>query len=209
MSISIDMRRLAFLLAATLLLMVLAGCGLTAPRSSDGFADLDSLGLRDTDRVISLSIGPSLLRFAARHLDEDENEVRDLLNGLDGVRIRVYEVTGDSRRVAGRMDAMSQRLQADGWEPVMLVRRQEEQAHMLLRMADGRVCGMTVLVLDDESEAVIVNLMGEINPQHFEDLMVTLDVEAGGIDRLEIADEDRLHAEGGPTPRWRLRPGGH
>ena len=196
MSISIEMRRLALLLAATLLLMVLAGCGLTAPRSSDGFADLDSLGLRDTDRVISLSIGPSLLRFAARHLDEDEDEVRDLLNGLDGVRIRVYEVTGDSRRVAGRMDAMSQRLQADGWEPVMLVRRQEEQAHRLLRMSDGRVCGMTGLVLDDESEAVIVNLMGEINPQHFEDLRVTLDVEAGGIDRLEIADEDRLHAEG-------------
>ena len=196
MSISIEMRRLALLLAATLLLMVLAGCGLTAPRSSDGFADLDSLGLRDTDRVISLSIGPSLLRFAARHLDEDEDEVRDLLNGLDGVRIRVYEVTGDSRRVAGRMDTMSQRLQADGWEPVMLVRRQEEQAHMLLRMADGRVCGMTVLVLDDESEAVIVNLMGEIDPQHFEDVMVALDVDAGGVDRLEIADEDRLHAEG-------------
>lgn len=177
-------RFLACLLAAGLLL--LGGCGITAPRGNEGFADLDSLGMLDTDRVISLSIGPTLLRFAASHMDEDEGEVRDLLRSLDGVRIRVYEVNGDSQRVAGRIDNMSRRLQSDGWEPVMLVRKEDEQAHMLLRMADNRICGMTVLVLDGESEAVVINLMGEISPEHFGDVMVALDVDAGGVDEVEV-----------------------
>ena len=72
------MGRLLIILAVALSLSLTA-CGITAPRSSDGYADLDSLGLRDTDRVISLSIGPALLGFAARHIDDDEPEVRELL----------------------------------------------------------------------------------------------------------------------------------
>lgn len=183
------MGRLIIFLAVALSLLTTA-CGITAPRSSDGYADLDSLGLRDTDRVISLSIGPALLRFAARHIDDDEPEVRELLRSLDGVRIRIYEVDGDATRVAGRMDRMSRDLQQDGWEPIMLVRQEDEQAHMLVRVVDGRMCGMTVLVLDGESEAVVVNLMGDFEPEQFGRMMAALDVDAGGVDHIEVAEED-------------------
>jgi hypothetical protein len=176
-------------LVLALALLMLAGCGFTAPRSSEGYADLDSLGMRDTDRVISLSIGPALLRFAANHVDDDP-EVQALLRSLDGVRIRVYEVDGDAERVANRMQTMSTNLQADGWEPVMLVRQEDEQAHMLMRMVNGEIRGMTVLVLDGQSEAVIVNLMGEIEPERFGEIMVALDVDAGGVAGVEVVDEE-------------------
>lgn len=171
-------------MAATLVLSVV-GCGITAPRSNEGYADLDSLGMMDTDRVISLSIGPALLRFAANHVDDDP-EVQELLRSLDGVRVRVYEVDGDAARVAGRMDRMSTKLQDDGWVPVMLVRQEEEQVHVLMRTVDGQIKGMTVLVLDGADEAVIVNLMGEIEPEKFSDVMVALDVNAGGVDEVEV-----------------------
>lgn len=181
-------------LAAALLLSV-AACGITAPRSNEGYADLESLGMFDTDRVISLSIGPTLLRFAANHIDDDEPEVRDLLRSLDGIRIRVYEVDGDAERVAGRMQRMSTRLQEDGWEPVMLIRQSDEQAHMLLRMEGDQICGMTVLLLDGEDEAVVINLMGEIQPQQFSDVMVALEVDAGNVDEVEVAEGDTLASE--------------
>ena len=138
---------------AALLLAGLAACGLTAPRSSEGYADLDSLGMFDTDRVISLSIGPTLLHFAAKYVDDDP-EVQDLLRSLDGVRVRIYEVDGDAQKVAGRMQRMSARLRADGWEPVMLVQREDEQAHMLMRMEGDQIRGMTVLVLDGQEKAM-------------------------------------------------------
>jgi hypothetical protein len=166
---------------AAALALLLSGCGLTAPRSSDGFANLDSLGIADTDRVLSLSLGPAILNFAANHVDDDP-ETRDLLRRLDGVRIRIYEVDGDPLRVAERMTRMSDRLQADGWEPVMLVRQPDQQAHMLLRIVDGRIHGMTVLVLDDESEAVVINLMGDIRPDQFGDAMVAMDIDSPGVE---------------------------
>jgi len=178
-------------LLAVLCAWSLGACGITAPRSSEGFADLDSLGLADTDRVLTLSIGPALLRFAAGHI-EDDPELRELLRDLDGVRIRIYEIDGDAVRVASRMDSMSRKLQAGGWEQVMLVRSEGEQAHMLMKVADDRICGMTVLVSDGDSEAVVINLMGEIDPRQFGDVMVALDVDAAGVQDVQ----PRVNQEG-------------
>jgi hypothetical protein len=166
----------------------LAACGITAPRGSEGFADLDSLGFADTDRVVALSIGPKVLNFAAQHSGDDP-ETQALLRGLDGVRIRVYEIDGNAARVATRMQSMSEKLAAGGWEQVMLVRSAGEQAHMLVKFADERICGMTVLVSDGHSEAVVVNLMGEIQPQQFSDVMVALDVDAAGVEEVQPRDD--------------------
>ncbi len=174
------------LLGIASLSIALCACGLTAPRSSDGYADLESLGMYDTDKVMTLSIGPTLLRFAASHVDDDP-EVRDLLKGLDGVRIRIYEINGDAGRVATRIDSMSRHLQDDGWEPVLLIREEDEATHMLLRTVDGQICGMTVLVSDGESEAVVINLMGEIKPQQFGDVMLALDTDTPGTGEVQLA----------------------
>ena len=166
--------------------LLVSACGLMAPSRSDGYADLESLGMRDTDRVMSLSIGPTLLRFAANHIDDDP-EIRNLLRSLDGVRVRIYEIDGDAGRVANRIGAMSAHLQEDGWETVVLIREQHEATHMLLRMSGSRISGMTVLTSDGESEAVVVNLMGDIQPEQFGDVMVALNVEAPGVRDVEVA----------------------
>lgn len=177
-------------LAAAGLSTMLFACGLTAPRSSDGFADLDSLGVRDVDRVMTLSIGPALLRFAASHIDDDP-ELRALLRSLDGIRIRIYEIDGDAGRVARRMGTMSNHLQEDGWEPVLSVREGDEVTQMLLRTVGGQVCGMTVLVSDGDSEAVVINLMGEIEPEQFGDVMVALEMDSPEVGRVELAVDEK------------------
>lgn len=167
--------------------LFLGGCGLTAPRSNDGYADLGSLGAFDVDNTLTLSIGPTLLRFAAAHT-EDDPETRALLRGLDGVRIRLYEIDGDADRVAQRVDRMGARLRADGWEPVALVQDAGETVHMLLKAVgegeDQRIAGLTVLVADRE-EAVVVNVMGELRPELFSETMVALDVDVAP--RVQVA----------------------
>jgi len=178
-------RTFSFLVAALYLLFISA-CGFTAPRSNEGFANLESLGMRDTDRVMSLSIGPTLLRFAAKYIDDDP-EIRDLLRSLDGVRVRIYEIDGNPQRVAARIGTMSEHLQSEGWEPVVLVREKNEETHMLLRMSGDRIQGMTVLTTDGYSEAVVVNLMGDIRPEQFGDVMVALNVDAPGIEDVKVA----------------------
>jgi hypothetical protein len=47
---------------------------------------------------------------------------------------------------------------------------------------------MTVLVSDGESEAVVINLMGEIRPQQFSDVIVALDVDTPGVENVQLAE---------------------
>jgi hypothetical protein len=178
------MPRLA--VAGLALCLVLGGCGLTAPRSGDGYANLESLGVLDTDRVTNLSIGPTVLHFAARHIEDDE-EMAKMLASLDGVRIKIYEINGDSGRVASRMNAMSIHLREDGWLPVALVREKDEAVHMLVQMDGQRIIGLTVLASDGEHEAVVVNLMGEIDPSGFGGMMVALDLDSANIQDVKVA----------------------
>jgi len=82
---------------------------------------------------------------------------------------------------------MSDHLQADGWEPVVLVRKANEETHMLVRMSGRKISGMTVLVSDGTTEAVVINLMGAIQPEQFGSVMVALEVDAPGIDDVRVA----------------------
>lgn len=160
--------------------VVLTACGITAPRSSEGYANLDSLGVFDTDRQMALSIGRLPIRIAIWALEEegDEPEVAALLRSLDGVRIRIYEIDGDPARVASRIRRMSAHLRKDHWEPVMLVTDEGEETHMLIRQRGDRILGLTLITSDGDSEAVVINVMGDIRPEAFGDVMVALDVDA-------------------------------
>jgi hypothetical protein len=169
-----------------LLALLLGACGLTAPRGDAGFADLDSPGVFDTERVLALSIGPALLKFAAGHMDEDP-EIQALLRGLEGVRVRVYEIDGDGERVARRMRRMSQDLEAKGWEPVVLVQDEGGQMRMLVKPGDEAIEGLLLIASDGTEEAVLVNLMGDLQPRYFSAVMVALDVDAP---RVEVASSD-------------------
>lgn len=158
------------------LLVILGGCGITAPRGNDGFANLDSPGLLDTDRTISLSLGPTVLGFAARFI-EDDPETQALLRSLDGVRVRTYEVHGDSGQVAQRLERMGSRLSHDGWSPVILVHEEGELVQMFARASGDGIKGITVVSADAE-EVVVINVMGDIRPADFGATMAALAIDA-------------------------------
>ena len=166
---------IALVLVLTLTTFLISSCGITAPRSNEGYANLDSPGIGDTNRTMSLSLGKTTLRFAARFLD-DEPETQALLRSLDGVRIRIYELHGDNERVARRFEHMGKKLGNDGWQPVMLVREEGELVQMFSKSSSNSMLGLTIVSADDE-EVVVINVMGDIQPEHFGDVMMALDVD--------------------------------
>jgi hypothetical protein len=163
------------LMAVVTTVMVLSGCGITAPRSNEGYANLDSTGVNDTNSTMALSLGPTTLRFAARFLD-DEPETQALLRSLDGVRIRIYDVYGDQERITRNFDHMGGKLLDDGWDPVMLVQEEGELVQMYVKSSAEGVSGLTIVSADDE-EVVVINVMGDIDPVYYTDVMYALNVD--------------------------------
>jgi len=83
---------------------------------------------------------------------------------------------------------MGQHLKQDGWESLALIRDRDEETQLLVRIKDQQICGMTVLTSDGKSEAVVINLMGEIRPEQFGDVMVALEVDAPGLENAQLAE---------------------
>ncbi len=154
--------------------IAVTSCGFTAPRSNEGYANLDSPGMLDTNRTMALSLGPTVLRFAALFLDE-EPEIKALLKSLDGVRIRTYEVYGDTDRIRRNFEHMGEKLGNDGWQSVMLIHDEGELVKMYAKSSGDAVRGLTIVSADEE-EIVVVNVMGDIDPVYYSDVMVALDI---------------------------------
>lgn len=164
----------------------LAACGFTAPRGNAGYANLDSPGMSETNRTMALSIGPTTMWFAARFLD-DEPETQALLRSLDGIRIRTYEVNGDSDRITRNFERMGGKLLGDGWDPVMLVREEGELVQMYAKSSGEGIQGLTIVSADD-SEVVVVNVMGDIDPVYYRDVMLALDMDDAPEVQIAAAD---------------------
>ena len=162
------------------LVVVLAGCGITAPVNNDGFADLEPLQGDHVTTTMMLSVGPTLLRVAARYVDDDP-ETEALLRALEGVRVRIYEIKGGAGEVAADFDRMSAKLRSGDWEPVVLVKEADERTHMLMKLDAETITGLTVLTSDGH-EAVVVNVMGELEPEMFSETMSLLDVSTPAIE---------------------------
>jgi len=155
-----------------LILVVLTGCGMTAPKRNAGYADLDGLSMWDVDATTTLSIGPTLLKFASSVI-EDDPQTKALLRHLDGVRVKMYEIEQDRLAVAESLGEINARLIAQGWQQVVLVREADETTYVLMKIIDARIAGLTVLTADS-AEVVLVNVMGELQPEMFDRTMAAL-----------------------------------
>ena len=144
-------------------LIALTGCGLTASKRSEGYADLDALRVPGLRTTASLSVGRVPLRIAGRFA-MDTPEGQQLFRGLHGVRVRVYELDERSRSAFNTgVEQLLQQLKNEGWEPAVVVREAGELVQILVKLEEEILQGMTIVVREKE-EATVVNLMGELKP---------------------------------------------
>jgi uncharacterized protein DUF4252 len=179
------MRRLTIIATVTLLL---TGCGITGNyRSDPGYAEFGSPGPLDTDLEFGLSLGALPLGIARFILDDDP-EIGPLLRELRAVRVYTYEVNRDAEDVAQRLQAVHSELVADGWLPIVKVREDNENVSVLLQPAEhGRNGNRGIAVIvQDSSEVVLVNLIGNVRLDQFAEYMVDLEVE---LPHIEIDPE--------------------
>jgi hypothetical protein len=174
--------RLAFrsLLLPAVASLSVAACGITGNfRNDPGYAAFGFQG-PDTHREIGLSLGPLPLGVARLFVGDDP-DIGPMMKGLRAARVYIYEVD-DAERVAQRIAATQSELMADGWLPIVTVREDGDRVAVLTHAdRDGDLRGMAVIVQDSE-DLVLVNLIGDIHPEQFNEYMAKLGVDAPRID---------------------------
>ncbi len=167
------------------LVLLLTGCGITGNfRNDPGYAEFGSPGPLATDREFGLSLGPLPLGLA-RWVFDDDPEFGPMLRELRAVRVYTYEVVHNPEHVAQRIQDMHSRLVANGWLTIVTVREENELVSVLLQPAEAGRNGNRGLavIVQDPSEVVLVNLIGNVRLDLFAEYMADLDVD---VPRIEI-----------------------
>ena len=163
--------------------LLLAGCGVSGNfRHDPGYAAFDSAGALAEHRELGLSLGPAPLALARLFLDDEEPEIGAILKDLRAVRVYVYEGIPDGERLVQHLRDVESELIDDGWLAVAKIRDGADRVSVLLRPGDdGRNRGMAVIV-QEPTEVVLVNLIGNVRLDLFTEYMAELDVDTPRID---------------------------
>lgn len=153
-------------------LAVLATDRLAAQQSLEdqpGYVELDVLSeLVDVEPHIEILLKGSLLRLAAEASRAEDEELAELLLGLKAIRVEGYRLGYSRRDLAEKLRSAARSISKDlgnrGWDRVARIREDENEVHLYVKERGDQIDGLTAMVINEDGEAVFVNIVGNIDP---------------------------------------------
>lgn len=119
--------------------------------------------------------------------DQDMQDVKDMMNQLEGIKILMYDADdGSENELANFRNEMS-KFNLDGFSELMTVKEKGEQVTFLARK-NGENVSELLLLLDEGDEAGFISITGNIDMNTVAKLSKTMKIE--GMDKLEKLDEN-------------------
>ena len=162
------MTRLKFIPSLILVTLVTtAAFGQKSIESEPGFVDVKQVeAWFGEEPSLEVNIHGALLKLVAEASRFEDPDLAAMLHKLKGISVRGFDSYGlDLDAIRDRTSEMSSRLQADGWETIVKVRDEDEYVDMYLKTQNDVIAGMVVMVIDEDDDAVFVNIIGEIDPE--------------------------------------------
>jgi hypothetical protein len=100
-----------------------------------------------------------------------------VMAGLKSIKVQVFPLKGeDAGAVKARIERAVHWLEGRGWQSTMRVRDQGQETYIYLKETGGKVDGLTLLSFDPKDEAVVINIVGRIDPAQIGSIAQTLHV---------------------------------
>ena len=160
--------------------MLLAAPALAAPTpTSPGHVDFGEFTAPADGTFVEVNIHGNLINMAARLTESSEPEVATILRELKSVRVNVIGMDDDNREaIKGRMASVRKRLGEKGWERIVTVQDGKEDVGVFMKFkGEEAVEGIVVTVIQGDSEAVFVNIVGNLRPEQIAEVGKRLNIE--------------------------------
>ena len=116
--------------------------------------------------VTEVTLGKNMLGFAAKFMngkDKDETNVRQLIEGLEGIYVRSYEFDKEGQYSMQEIEKLRQYFETSEWSPIVRERERKtgETTDVMVKMVNGENRGMFILTAEPK-ELTIVLILGPI-----------------------------------------------
>ena len=159
------MRKISVLIGV--MLVALVGFGGAQAFAQSGYYPIEEMGIfSEGDLEVDVDLSGAMLRVAAGAMETQDPSIAELVASLERVRVQVGAPTGvDAATVAQKMADVQATLVGAGWQKILSVEENTEQVYLYALESAGNIVGLTVFVNEAGEEVVVVNIVGDINPE--------------------------------------------
>ena len=166
---------------------------LVAQLDSDhpGYFPIEDLGILPEESInLEINLPGAMLKFIAAATDEDEPDLSRVAENLKSIRVRGADLDeAGLERVRSGFQNTAQQLKAAGWSSMVRVREEDEEVYIFFKEEVGQMVGLTVLTLEN-GEAMLINLVGNIDPSDLSGLAEGLDLDLPDIHHTSDTTEN-------------------
>jgi hypothetical protein len=115
---------------------------------------------------VEVQISSNLIGMAARLVEKSEPQIAGIIRDVKLIRVNVVGLTDENRaEMQQRVQKIREQLDAQKWERMVTAQQKDQDVGVYLKMrGEEAVEGLVVTVLDGNKEAVLVNIVGNIQP---------------------------------------------
>lgn len=153
---------------------------------------LDHLAAK-ASQTVDINLDERLMRIAARVFndkDEDEREVKKLVEGLKGVYVRSFEFDAEGQYSPADLETIRTQLRAPGWTRLVNVTSKKEGMVEVYLLFNGDVIGGLAVLHTDDRELTVVNIVGPVDLDKLAKLEGQLGVPDLGIESQKKSKND-------------------
>lgn len=160
------MKRKIFFLMRVLVLVLVAPVGgaLAEAQNLSAPSPVEKALAARAANVSEVTLNKNMLGFAAKFMNRKEDaEVKQLIDGLDGIYIRNYEFDKPGEYAPEEVERLRASLTGGDWMPLVRERDRKsgESSDVMIRMVNGESHGLFVLSAE-KKEVSVVLILGKI-----------------------------------------------
>jgi hypothetical protein len=155
------------LVFAVALFLLTAAAGRTQKLADPpGYVSIESLGLFPSDDLeVEINLDGPLLNMVAAATKKDDPGFSAVIADLKSIQVQVYPLKGvDSGGIRTKIGRAVHLLEEKGWKSTVRVKDKGEETYIYLKQSGGRIDGLTLLSMSPGEEAVVINIVGRIDP---------------------------------------------
>jgi Domain of unknown function (DUF4252) len=135
--------------------------------AQSGHIDLPSFDGLDKSAInsVNISLNLSLLKLVAQNMrDPNDEPIKSVLNGLEGIYVRSFEFATDHAYPQAEVDRVRAQIERAGWSKLVSVHnnKQNEDVEVCVLNVGSRAEGLVVFVTEPRA-FTIVNLVGSVD----------------------------------------------
>ncbi len=146
-----------------------------------GYVDFDMLKIFSEDEAkVEINLKQPMLKLVSEFTKKEDPELFSMLEKLFLVRVYVFDA---DEAMAKKFNTESSKtikmLDNEGWERVVRVREDDEHVYVYLKPSSDfdLIRGIVVIAVEENHEAVFVNIVGDIDPEQIGRLGKYLNIE--------------------------------